>query len=86
MHTFCVSVNRPIFLKRGWPGEVETNQTNAFFGEWAVFKLPLESGAFAELRMPLEDAVEEGLVDDTDNIELTDEDYLTDEEEEANGH
>lgn len=63
-----MAVNRPFVIQRGWPGEIRVNEMNGFIGEWVVFKLPLDSGAEAELRIPLDDAFEEGLVTAADNL------------------
>lgn len=74
-----MSVNRPIIIKRGWDGTIEANQMHAYFGEWVVFKLPLGPGSEAELRLPIEEALEQGLVIASDRLEFGPEDY--DEEE-----
>ena len=77
-----MAVNRPVIIKRGWDGEIEANAMHAYFGEWVVFKLPLSDTAFAELRMPIEEALEQGLVVAADRLEFGpsdyDEDYLDD--------
>lgn len=80
-----VSVNRPIIIKRGWDGETETNQVTCYFGEWAVFKFPLANGTEAELRMPIDEALEEGLIVSTDQIVFDPEDDYDDFEEESLG-
>lgn len=76
-----VSVNRPIIIKRGWDGETETNQVTCYFGEWAVFKFPIANGSLAELRMPIDEALEEGLIISTDQIVFNQEDFEDDEED-----
>lgn len=80
-----LSINRPIVIKRGWDGETECNQVNAYFGEWAVFKFPLTNGSSAELRMPIDEALEEGLIISTDQIVFNPEDFEDDEESDL-GH
>lgn len=77
-----VSVNRPIVIKRGWEGEVESNTVNAYFGEWAVFKFPLADNVFAEMRLPIDEAREESLVIATDQITFSPEDWDEGENEE----
>lgn len=77
-----ISVNRPIVIKRGWEGDLEDNQVTCYFGRWAVFKFPLTDGAFAELRMPIDEALDEGLVIQTDQIVFQPEDFEDDEEPE----
>jgi len=76
-----MAINRPLIVKRGWEGEIEANQMHGYFGEWVVFKLPLSGDAYAELRMPIEAAFEEGLVIAADKIELREEDYGTEDYE-----
>lgn len=70
-----MAVNRPIVIRRGWPGKIEANQMHGYVGEWVVFKLEMSDGAPAELRFPVETALEEGLVIAADRIEFGPEDY-----------
>ena len=65
-----MAINRPIVLKRGIEGEIECNTINAYLNEWVVFKLPMSEGSFGELRMPIEDAFEQGLIVAADKIDL----------------
>lgn len=76
-----MAVNRPVIIKRGWEGEIESNQTNAYLGEWVSFKLPLTEDSHAELRMPVEEALDQGLIIAADRIRLYDDDYVDDEGE-----
>jgi len=62
MHNIPVVVNRPLVVKKGWEGVIESNQTLAYFGEWAVFRLPMTVGSFVELRVPIDEAMDAGLV------------------------
>lgn len=71
----AMSINRPVIVRRGWDGEIENNAMHAYFGEWVVFKLPLSDTTFAELRMPFDEAFEQGLVIATDKLEFTPEDF-----------
>jgi hypothetical protein len=54
-------INRPMIFKRGWPGEVRENTIETYLGEWVVFTFPL-GNSNAELRMPIDEAREDGLV------------------------
>lgn len=65
-----MSINRPLVVARGFPGQIEANGMQAYFGEWVVFKLPMneEETVFGELRMPIEEALEQGLVIASDRI------------------
>jgi hypothetical protein len=69
-------VNRPIIVNRGFPGKIDCNQTMQYFGEWVSFMLPMneEETCFGELRLPLEQAIEQGLVMSDDSFFHTDED------------
>jgi hypothetical protein len=69
-----MAINRPLVLRRGIEGEIESNQMNAYLNEWVVFKLPLSEGSFGELRMPIEDALEQGLVIAADKLESYEDD------------
>jgi hypothetical protein len=74
-----MAVNRPILVKRGWTGEIVVNEIKAFLGEYVIFELPLDSGSVCELRMPVEDALAEGLICAADKIVYSpeeEEDYL----------
>ena len=54
-----------IVIRRGMIGAIENNQTNAFFGEWIVFKYyepDNESEVNLQIRMPLEYAIEHKLI------------------------
>lgn len=72
-----MSVNRPVVVQRGWPGEIEVNVINGYVGEWVVFKLPMDETetTFAELRMPVDLALEQGLIVSSDKIQFYPEDY-----------
>ena len=62
-----MAVNRPIIVNRGIEGEIEVNATHGFVGEWVVFRLPMNE-TYAELRMPLDLAMEDGIVIAADKI------------------
>lgn len=80
-----VAVNRPLVIRRGWEGHVESNQTNAYLNDWAVFRLPIdEDGSYAELRMPVMEAKGDGLIIDIDSIVYTPEDYEEFKDEDGN--
>lgn len=57
-----MAIARPLVVNPGWPGVIEVNAVNAFMGEWVVFNLPLSFGANAQIRMPVEEALEQGLI------------------------
>jgi hypothetical protein len=63
-----MAINRPVVIARGLSGHIEVNSINAYVGEWVVFKLPMEDGSEAELRLPVEDALEQGIVISADKI------------------
>lgn len=57
-----VVLNRPFVLGRGYSGVVDTNRTSAYFGDWVSFLFPIDEDSTAELRIPLDEALEYGLV------------------------
>ena len=69
-------VRRPIVINIGFPGSIDCNQTMQYFGEWVCFQLPMndEETVFGELRLPLDLAIEQGLVMSEDKFTFTDED------------
>jgi hypothetical protein len=64
------AVNRPVIVKKGWVGEVETNLVQAYIGEWVTFKIPMPSGSFLEVRLPVEDAIEAGVINEEEELSL----------------
>ena len=70
-----MAINRPLVIKRGWEGNIEVNSINTYIGEWVVFKLPLSEFDHAEVRMPVELALEQGLVVAADRIVYSAEDF-----------
>lgn len=70
-----MAVNRPMIIKRGWPGNIRVNEIQAYIGEWVVFELPISDTNNMEIRMPIEDALESGLVIASDRIQYTSEDF-----------
>ncbi len=63
-----LNLNKPIIVRRGWEADVEVNQMHAYFGEWAVIRLPLTEKEFAEVRMPLDVAMDLGVIVDTEQM------------------
>ena len=52
-----------IIIRRGMVGRIESNLVNCYMGEWIVFEFPGEDGKVgAEVRLPLEYAVEHRLI------------------------
>lgn len=70
-----MAVNRPIIIHRGVDGEVVSNEVAAFIGEWIVFKMQLNDTVAAELRIPIDEAFETGLVAPAHKVVLQPEDY-----------
>lgn len=73
-----MAVNRPVIIQHGFPGEIECNTIQTYLGEWVVFKLAMndEQTVWGELRLPVDEALDQGLVVSSDKI------YSPDEEEE----
>lgn len=69
-------VNRPMVIKRGWPGTIRVNEVQGYIGEWVVFELPISDTSNMEIRMPIEVALSSGLVIAEDKINYTEEDFL----------
>ncbi len=66
--------NRPIIVRPGTPGYVESNATNAYLGEWIVFAVPF-GDTVAEIRFPIEEAIDSGLIIALNEEEVLGNDY-----------
>ena len=65
-----------IVIRRGMVGTIENNQTNAYFGEWIVFKYyepDNDKEVNLQIRMPLEYAFEHNLIVPEDKFDYEDE-------------